>query len=70
MSRLATLLAKSLGSTRRCAAVVRRIIGAPDYDTYLAYMVANHPDAMPLTMREFEASRLNSRYTQPGSRCC
>ncbi len=70
MSRPAKLLAASLGSARRCAEVVRRIIGAPDYDTYLAYMAAKHPDAMPLTMREFEAGRLNARYGQPGSRCC
>ena len=54
----------------RCAAVLRRIIGVPDYEAYLTHMRARQPDAIPLTQREFEQARLNERYKQPGSRCC
>jgi uncharacterized short protein YbdD (DUF466 family) len=55
---------------RRSAAVLRRIIGVPDYDIYLAHMAARHPDAVPLSAREFEVTRMNDRYSRPGSRCC
>ncbi len=55
---------------RRCAAIVRRIIGAPDYEGYVAHMAARHPGTTPLNKREFERLRLNERYSRPGSRCC
>lgn len=57
-------------SIERAACVVRRIIGVPDYDRYLAHMAAHHPHATPLTSREFERQRLADRYSRPGSRCC
>ena len=55
---------------RRAAAVVRRIIGVPDYDAYLAHMQRQFPDCTPLDPRTFERERLADKYTQPGSRCC
>jgi uncharacterized short protein YbdD (DUF466 family) len=54
----------------RFTAVLRRIIGAPDYAGYLAHVKACHPDRVPLTEAEFVNERLKSRYEQPGSRCC
>jgi uncharacterized short protein YbdD (DUF466 family) len=54
----------------RAAAVVRRIIGVPDYAAYVAHVRACHPDREPLGEREFIAERLASRYEKPGSRCC
>lgn len=54
----------------RCASVIRRIIGAPDYDAYLSHMTARHPDQTPMTVREFERVRMVDRYNKPGSRCC
>ena len=69
-SRATAFLASVRDSMRRVAAVVRRIIGVPDYDTYVAHMSARHPDAVPLTAREFEITRMNDRYSRPGSRCC
>lgn len=54
----------------RCAAVVRRIIGAPDYAAYVAHVRAHHPDREPLGEQEFLAERLSARYEKPGSRCC
>lgn len=54
----------------QCAAVVRRIIGAPDYDTYVAHMASHHPGQPPMTSVEFERQRMADRYNRPGSRCC
>ena len=54
----------------RLAAVVRRIIGAPDYESYVAHMASRHPGQPPMTPAEFERQRLADRYNRPGSRCC
>lgn len=55
---------------QRAAALLRRIIGAPDYATYLAHVRAHHPEREPLGEREFLAERLHARYEKPGARCC
>jgi len=55
---------------RRAAAVVRRIVGVPDYERYAAHMRECHPDIVPLTREEFELTRLEDRYSRPGQRCC
>lgn len=58
------------GVLTRCAAVVRRIIGAPDYAAYVKHVRSHHPGLEPLGEREFVAERLSARYEKPGSRCC
>ena len=55
---------------RRVAKVVRTIIGAPDYDRYVAHVKECHPGQPPMTRDEFSKSRLEARYNQPGNRCC
>ena len=55
---------------RRAAVVVRRIIGAPDYERYLAHVVHRHPDSVPLSRDAFARDALARRYDRPGSRCC
>ena len=55
---------------RRATAVLRRIIGAPDYAGYVAHVKRCHPDRIPLTEAEFVSERLKARYEQPGNRCC
>jgi uncharacterized short protein YbdD (DUF466 family) len=50
--------------------IVRRIIGVPDYDTYVAHMKAKHPECAPMTKDEFAQQRMQDRYSRPGSRCC
>ncbi len=55
---------------RRVAQVIRRIIGAPDYEGYLVHLREHHPDRTPLTEDEFRQDRLRARYSQPGNRCC
>ena len=52
------------------ANVLRRIIGAPDYDTYLAHMRARHVGEEPLSRDAFAADALTRRYSTPGNRCC
>lgn len=55
---------------RRVATVVRTIVGAPDYDRYVAHMRAHHPDCEVASLDEFMRQRMESRYSRPGSRCC
>jgi uncharacterized short protein YbdD (DUF466 family) len=54
----------------RIADVVRRVIGAPDYDRYLAHVSHRHPGCTPLSRDEFARDALSRRYDRPGSRCC
>jgi uncharacterized short protein YbdD (DUF466 family) len=55
---------------QRLIAVVHRIIGAPDYDSYVAHLRAAHPDRAPVDRQTFLRERLESRYNKPGARCC
>ncbi len=57
-------------SLRRTAHIVRRIIGVPDYERYVAHVQACHAGAVPMTREEFERSRLEDKYSRPGQRCC
>ena len=54
----------------RAAWVLRRVIGAPDYERYLAHVARCHPGAIPLSREEFARDALARRYDRPGSRCC
>ena len=54
----------------RFAYAVRRIIGVPDYDRYVAHMRGRHPATAPMAREEFIRQRLIDRYDKPGSRCC
>lgn len=49
---------------------VRRVIGAPDYDAYLAHCRHGDPCELPLSREAFIRERLSARYSRPGSRCC
>jgi uncharacterized short protein YbdD (DUF466 family) len=65
---------RSLGrlrtNLRTIGDVTRRIIGAPDYERYLAHMRRHHPHTRPLDRAEFARQRLEEKYSRPGSRCC
>jgi uncharacterized short protein YbdD (DUF466 family) len=54
----------------RALDVVRRIVGVPDYDRYVAHMRTHHPEQTPLTCEEFTNQRMIDKYSRPGSRCC
>lgn len=49
---------------------ILRIIGAPDYDLYIAHMRERHPDEPVLSRDAFMRERLAARYERPGARCC
>lgn len=55
---------------RQIGKVVRTIIGAPDYERYVAHAQTCHPDRPVMSRDEFAKSRLEARYNQPGNRCC
>ena len=59
-----------LAFAHRAASVVRRVIGAPDYERYLAHLSNRHPEVVPLSRDEFARDALARRYDRPGSRCC
>ena len=48
---------------------VKEISGENDYDRYLAFHVATHPDKPPLGRGEFYRKRQDEKYNNPGSRC-
>jgi uncharacterized short protein YbdD (DUF466 family) len=50
--------------------VVRRIVGIPDYDAYVAHQRTHHPDAEPLSRDEFLRKCWDEKYSRPGHRCC
>jgi len=54
----------------RASALLHRIIGAPDYDAYLAHAAACHPDRPTMSRDEFVKERMEDRYSRPGTRCC
>ncbi len=77
MAGLTTTVARATPAPRswrvrlsRVAAIVRRIIGAPDYDTYLAHMRAHYPQCTPLDPHAFAHERYRAKYTRAGQRCC
>ena len=55
---------------RRVGAVVRRVVGVPDYERYVEHVQACHPGTTPLSRAEFERARLEDKYSRPGQRCC
>jgi uncharacterized short protein YbdD (DUF466 family) len=54
----------------RILSVIRRIVGVPDYDAYLAHFSAHHPGASPLSRNAFLQKCWEDKYTKPGNRCC
>jgi Uncharacterized small protein len=52
------------------ARVLRRIIGVPDYDVYVAHMRTCHPDFKPMSEEAFARDALVRRHERPGNRCC
>ncbi|HXG71382.1 MAG TPA: YbdD/YjiX family protein [Gemmatimonadaceae bacterium] len=49
---------------------LRAVIGAPDYELYVAHTRTAHPGRAVVDRGEFERRRLDDRYSRPGARCC
>ena len=62
--------AKPVAVLARLARAVRRVLGVPDYEKYLAHVRETHPTATPLSRDEFVRRQLTERYSRPGARCC
>ena len=58
------------GWLAEAARVARAVLGAPDYERYLAHMRAHHAGEPPLTRDDYLRRRLEARYSKPGARCC
>lgn len=67
---MSALALKLRDAMTRTTAVVRRIIGVPDYDRYAEHMRTHHPERAVLSREQFAKECLDKRYNQPGSRCC
>ena len=52
------------------ARVARAVLGAPDYERYLAHMRSRHAGEAPLARDDYLRLRLEARYSKPGARCC
>lgn len=55
---------------KRVGSLVHRIIGAPDYEAYVAHQARCHADQPLLSKDEFVNQRLSDKYSRPGTRCC
>ena len=58
------------GFWTRIGIVVRRIIGAPDYERYVGHVRRCHPGLEPMSRPDFYKKQLEDKYSRPGSRCC
>lgn len=60
-------LARVLGGIRW---YLSELTGENQYERYLRRHSATHPQAAPLSRREFERQRVDRADNRPGSRCC
>lgn len=51
-------------------AVVRQVVGAPDYQRYLEHHARAHAGVAPLAPREYYAEFVNRRFGPGPTRCC
>jgi uncharacterized short protein YbdD (DUF466 family) len=63
-------LARVAAAARLVARTLRTVMGAPDYDRYVAHLRRRHPGHVPMPREEFVRERLDARYSKPGARCC
>jgi uncharacterized short protein YbdD (DUF466 family) len=73
-TRGAALTRKVWAATRAAARGVRwyvtTLMGDSAYATYLAHQRRTHPEAAPLTEREFWRQKMDDQDRNPGARCC
>jgi uncharacterized short protein YbdD (DUF466 family) len=50
--------------------VVRRIVGVPDYETYVRHVRSHHPGTEPMAQDAFLTKCWEEKYSRPGHRCC
>ncbi len=67
---LARLTAGAARAGRGIRWYVTTLMGDRAYDVYVAHHRAQHPDAPPLTERQFWRQRTDEQDRNPGARCC
>ena len=55
---------------RQWVRIVRRILGMPDYEAYVAHLRTFHPGCPPPTEREYFEEFVRARYSGGPTRCC
>ncbi|MBD0378903.1 YbdD/YjiX family protein [Paenibacillus sedimenti] len=56
---------------RKARATIKIIFSIPDYDKYLKHQQEHHPEATPMTEKEFYMCSLHERYNSGKiNRCC
>ena len=69
-----TLWTRAWRQTARAAGAVRwyvtSLMGDSAYATYVAHQRRHHPDAPPVTERQFWRDRMDDQDRNPGARCC
>jgi uncharacterized short protein YbdD (DUF466 family) len=56
--------------TRRLVRVVRRILGMPDYEAYVAHLRATHPGCLVPSERQYFEEFVRAKYSGGPTRCC
>ena len=71
------MLSRSVGRSvgrsswfRRATAILRRIVGMPDYASYIEHLRRKHPDCAVPSEREFFDQYVTARYSGGPTRCC
>ena len=54
----------------RLASVLRRVIGAPDYERYVKHVQLAHPGTTPVSYEQFVQDAMARRYGKGAGRCC
>ena len=54
----------------RAMATLRRIVGMPDYASYIEHLRRKHPDCAVPSEREFFDQYVAARYSGGPTRCC
>ncbi len=57
-------------SIRGALAALRRLVGMPDYQRYVAHLRARHPERPVPSEREYYEEFVRARYGEGPSRCC
>lgn len=70
MAGMPTILRGAREGGRRAVGYLRAVMGADAYDRYRAHLAVNHPDAEPMTEREFWRDYMAWQDRNPQGRCC
>jgi uncharacterized short protein YbdD (DUF466 family) len=54
----------------RAMAVVRTIVGIPNYERYVQHLSEHHPETEPVSPEAFLQKCWEDKYSRPGHRCC